>query len=38
MTLLYVGNGGGWLLCWRRARLLCHGQLFGLIVGASCIR
>ena len=22
MTLLGVGNDGGWLLCWRRARLL----------------
>ena len=23
MTLWRVGNGGGWLLYWRRARLLC---------------
>ena len=23
MTLLGVGNDGGWMLCWRRARLLC---------------
>ena len=23
MTLLGVGNDGGWLSCWRRARLLC---------------
>ena len=23
LTLLGVGDDGGWLLCWRRARLLC---------------
>ena len=23
MTLLDVGDDRGWLLCWRRARLLC---------------
>ena len=33
MTLLGVGNDGGWLLCWRRALLLCWLVLGVLIPG-----
>ena len=38
MTLLGVGNDGGWLLCWRRARLLCFKLLvFGVLIpGLPC--
>ena len=33
ITLLGVGIDGGWLLCWRRARLLCWLVVCVLIPG-----
>ena len=36
MNLLGVGHDGGWLLCWRRARLLCWLVLCVLTPGLPC--
>ena len=33
MTLLGLCDDGGWLLCWRRARLLCWWVLCNLTLG-----
>ena len=33
VTLLSVGDDGGWFLCWRRARMLCWLVLCVLTLG-----